>query len=159
MLAADDLPDTADALRQLVIEQREALRQRDGIIERLKAQLAWLRRQQFGRSSEKIDRQIEQLELQLEDLEEASAAKRAEQPAERALAKPARRPLPDHLPRQEIVHEPACTCPDCGRPMRRLGEDVSEVLEYVPASFRVIRHVRPKLSCARCERVVQSAAP
>lgn len=159
MLAADDLPDTADALRQLVIEQREALRQRDGIIERLKAQLAWLRRQQFGRSSEKIDRQIEQLELQLEDLEEASAAKRAEQPAERALAKPARRLLPDHLPRQEIVHEPACTCPDCGRPMRRLGEDVSEVLDYVPASFRVIRHVRPKLSCARCERVVQSAAP
>lgn len=162
MLDADDadLPDTPDALRQLVIEQRHALRQRDGIIEHLKAQLARLRRQQFGRSSEKIDREIEQLELQLEDLEESASARQPLRPRPISVPdKPVRRPLPDHLPREEVVHEPACACPSCGGQLRRLGEDVSEVLEYVPASFRVIRHVRPKLSCARCEKVVQSTAP
>jgi transposase len=125
----------------------------------LKAQLAWLRRQQFGRSSEKIDREIEQLELQLEDLEETSSARTTLRSADRGPVRSGRRPLPDHLPREEIVHEPACSCPDCGGPMRRLGEDTSEMLEYVPASFRVIRHVRPKLACARCERIVQSEAP
>jgi transposase len=63
------------------------------------------------------------------------------------------------LPREEIVHEPACSCSACGGPLRRLGEDVSELLEYVPVSFRVIQHIRPKLSCARCERIVLSEAP
>ena len=143
MLGADDLPESAEELRQLVLKQRAALAERDGIIERLKAQLAWLRRQQFGRSSEKIEREIEQLELQLEDLEESSSARIAASEPERGIARPGRRPLPDHLPREEIVHEPACTCPDCGGPMRRLGEDSSEMLEYMPASFRVVRHVRP----------------
>lgn len=78
---------------------------------------------------------------------------------DRAVGRPARRPLPDHLPREEIVHEPACSCPACDGPLRRLGEDVSEMLEHVPTSFRVVRHVRPKLPCARCERIVQSEAP
>ena len=159
MLGADDLPESAEELRQLVLKQRAALAERDGIIERLKAQLAWLRRQQFGRSSEKIEREIEQLELQLEDLEESSSARIAASEPERGIARPGRRPLPDHLPREEIVHEPACTCPDCGGPMRRLGEDSSEMLEYMPASFRVVRHVRPKLACSRCDRIVQSEAP
>jgi transposase len=156
----DDLPGTPEALRQLVIEQRHALRERDGIIEHLKAQLARLRRQQFGRSSEKIDREVEQLELQLEDLEESAAARLPLRlRATPDTAKPVRRPLPDHLPREEVVHQPACACPSCGGQLRKLGEDVSEVLEYVPARFRVIRHVRPKLSCRRCEKIVQSAAP
>lgn len=159
MLGADDLPESAEELRQLVLKQRAALAERDGIIERLKAQLTWLRRQQFGRSSEKIEREIAQLELQLEDLEESSSARIAASEPERSIARPGRRPLPDHLPREEIVHEPACTCPDCGGPMRRLGEDTSEMLEYVPASFRVVRHVRPKLACSRCDRIVQSEAP
>ncbi len=159
MLGADDLPETAEELRQLVLKQRVALAERDGIIERLKAQLAWLRRQQFGRSSEKIEREIEQLELQLEDLEETSSARIAASEPERSIARSGRRSLPDHLPREEVVHEPACSCPDCGGPMRRLSEDTSEMLEYVPASFRVVRHVRPKLACSRCDRIVQVEAP
>ena len=77
VLGADDLPENAEELRQLVLKQRAALAERDDIIERLKAQLTWLRRQQFGRSSEKIEREIAQLELQLEDLEETSSARRA----------------------------------------------------------------------------------
>jgi len=77
-----------------------------------------------------------------------------------APAKPKRKPLPEHLPRHSVEHRPsACCCPDCGGALKPLGEDVSEVLEYVPASFRVIRHVRPKLACAACDRIVQAAAP
>src|SRR5215472_17397072 len=102
-------------------------------IEKLKFQIAKLRRMQFGRSSERITRQIAQLELQLEELETGAAAQEAaaaevHPTAERG--KPKRKKLPDHLPRQEVVHEPendgACTCPDCGGAMARLGEDVTE---------------------------------
>ena len=78
-------------------------------------------------------------------------------------AKPKRKPLPDHLPRQEVVHQPAgdgaCTCPACGGGMARLGEDVTEVLDYVPGHFQVIRHVRPKYACRACDAITQAPAP
>ena len=138
-------------------------------IEKLKFQLAKLRRMQFGRSSERVTRQIEQLELRLEELEtgeaEAVAKARAADPVIpiRERAKPKRKPLPDHLPRQEVVHQPAddgaCTCPDCGKGMARLGEDISEVLDYVPGHFQVIRHVRPKYACTACDAMTQAPAP
>src|SRR4029077_8952340 len=73
--------------------------------------------------------------------------------------KPARRPLPAELPREQILHENPCACPDCGGKLRPLGEDVSEMLEYVRSHFKVIKHVRPKLSCASCQRIVQPLAP
>jgi transposase len=126
-------------------------------------------RLRFGRKSEKLERQIEQLELRLEDLQQTQAAEQktpsAASPSPEscpsmAPAKPARRPLPEHLPRQTQTHMPKhSACPDCGGELRKLSEDVSEMLEYVPESFRVIRHVRPKLSCQRCERIVQATAP
>lgn len=153
-----------DALRALILSQHEQLLSRDHEIEHLKLLIARLRRMQFGRRSEKLDRQIEQLELKLEDLEtnRAEAAppvRPASAEASAATRKPARRPLPEHLPRQikthELKHE---ACPQCGGELRKLGEDVSEVLEYVPASFVVIRHVRPKLSCTCCDCIVQAAA-
>jgi transposase len=140
-------------------------------VEKLKLQIAKLRRMQFGRSSERITRQIEQLELRLEELEtgEGEAAAKAEadtadpMPPIRERAKPKRQPLPDHLPRQEVVHQPAddgaCKCPDCGKGMARLGEDVTEVLDYVPGHFQVIRHVRPKYACTGCDAITQAAAP
>jgi transposase len=127
------------------------------IIDHLKLLLARLRRIQFGRKSEKLARQIEQLELKLEHLENQSVAStspsqnpsRSETP--NASGKPGRRPLPEHLPRQIRLCEPEQqACPGCGGELRKLGEDVSEVLERVPASFYVIRHVRPKLSCTAC---------
>src|ERR1700723_2143301 len=115
-------------------------------IEKLKLQIAKLRRMQFGRSSERITRQIEQLELRLEELETAEAEAVAKAgaadpvPPTRERAKPKRKPLPDHLPRQEVVHQPtdygACTCPDCGEGMAKLGQDVTEVLDYVPGHFQ-----------------------
>ena len=74
--------------------------------------------------------------------------------------KPVRRPLPEHLPREVRKYLPKQeACPDCGGELKPLGEDVSEILEYVPARFKVIRQVRPKLACACCERIVQAAAP
>ena len=148
------------------IAVNERLLSRENEIEHLKLLIAKLQRMQFGRRSEKVARQIEQLELRLEDLEAKRAAVSTE-PGETTAppnvsdtSKPARRPLPDHLPRQVQKHEPAETvCPDCGGALGRLGEDVSEMLEYVPGRFQVIRHVRPKLSCAGCDRIVQAPAP
>jgi transposase len=135
-------------------------------IEQYQAQLAKLRRMQFGRSSEKLDAQIEQLELMLEDLEEGQAARTApaveherdRSPRERR--QPLRRPLPEHLPREEIVHHPGSVCPGCGGThFSKLGEDVTEVLEKIPARLKVIRHIRPKLSCRSCETILQAPAP
>ena len=71
-----------------------------------------------------------------------------------------RKPLPPHLPREMVTHEPACACPGCGSTtFSRIGQDEREVLEYVPSSFKVIRHVRPKLSCRACETIVQQPMP
>jgi transposase len=149
----DDLPDSVDALKQLVREHRAEL-------ERLQLIIAKMRRMQFGRRSEQLDREVEQLQLRLEELQSSEAQITvASKPRTQEKAKPARGPLPAHLPRDQVVHEPACNCPDCGVAMRKIGEDVSEVLDYVPARFRVIRHVRPKLACPACERIVQVDAP
>jgi len=135
--------------------------------EQLKARLARLLRERFGASSEKLRGAIEQLELVLEDLEaqiaetapaepEPPAASAANQTTRR---KPVRKPLPPSLPRQTVEHPAPCACPQCGGALRPLGEDVTEVLEYVPGSFHVIRHVRPKLSCRTCESIAQASAP
>lgn len=154
------LPDDVAALKALVLEQRAQLATRVAEIEHLKLLIAKLRRMQFGRSSERLDRQIEQMELRLEELQTAQAELApAATPQTEEKTKPVRRPLPEHLPRERVVHEPACNCPDCGTAMKKIGEDVSEVLDYVPARFRVIRHVRPKLACPECERIVQVEAP
>lgn len=127
-------------------------------IERLKLEIARLRRMQFGRSSEKLSQRIEQLELMVEEFETSVGSRPPAQPLP-PKAKPARKPLPEHLPREAVVHTPDSNCPECGGSMQRIGEDVSEMLEYVPARFKVIRHVRPKLSCRCCQRVVQLPAP
>ena len=161
------------ALRTLILSQheqillqREQLASRDAEIEQLKLLIAKLRRMQFGRKSEKVERQIEQLQLRLDELE-ASRAEQAASVAERIAGpevarstKPARRPLPEHLPRVIRKILPKSTaCPDCGGALKYLGEDVSEILEWVPASFKVIRQVREKLACGRCDKIVQAEAP
>jgi transposase len=162
-----------DALRAMIVAQHEQLQahveqllSRDHEIQHLKLLIAKLQRMQFGRRSEKVERQIEQLELKLEELEanRAECAPAVEQPTVAStpavVSKPARRPLPEHLPRQIETHTPAeQACPQCGGTLARLGEDVSEMLEYVPASFKVIRIVRPKLSCTGCDAIVQAPAP
>jgi len=130
----------------------------------LKLLVLKLKRMHFGAKSEKLNGDMEQLELGLEELEanQAAADPLPVQPATAVVAtkKPARRPLPPELPREiETISPKQDGCPDCGGKLRPLGEDVSEVLEYVPARFKVIRTVRPKLSCACCSRIVQEPAP
>ena len=152
-----------EALRALAIEQQTELLSRDIEIDNLKLLVLKLKRMQFGRKSEKVDRQIAQLELCLEELEAApvtTPVPTVPASSEAVANKPARRSLPESLPRVTRTHAPKQeTCPDCGGKLRPLGEDVSEMLEYVPAHFEVIRLVRPKLSCAACERIVQAPAP
>jgi len=155
------------ALKALILSQHEQLLSRDHEIEHLKLLIAKLRRMQFGRKSEKLDRQIEQLELRLDELQATQAENTAachtpagDAPVPNRAAKPARKALPEHLPREVRTYLPKQqACPDCGGELKHLGEDVSEVLEYVPARFQVIRQVRPKLACACCERIVQAQAP
>jgi transposase len=176
MLSHADLPNDIEALKALLLASEQAVLERDDMLSGLRAQLnttaveiehlklviAKLRRMQFGRKSEKLDHQIEQLELQLEDLQASEGeAEREMPPLDKAPRKKSvRKPLPDHLPRDERIYAPAAdACPACGGGLRPLGEDVSEQLEFVPASFRVIRHVRPKLACACCDAIVQAPAP
>src|SRR6516164_9721018 len=168
MAAADPLPDLntldVEALKTLVRAQHAELVSRETEIEKLQLLLLKLKRMQFGPRSERLERQIGQLELRLEDLEGNLAASEPARPVltrnENESRKPARRPLPLELPRETETYSPQQeTCPDCGGKLRLLGEDVAETLEYVPARFKVIRTVRPKLSCADCARIVQEPAP
>lgn len=147
------LPDDVDALKGLVVEQGY-------LIEKLKAQLAELRRYRFGTKSENLD----QLELMIEDLEaraaeEVDAAPDREDTSCEEKDQPKRKPLPDHLPREEIVHAPEADCIHCGKPMRKMGADVREVLEYIPGRFVVQSHVRPKMSCRDCGTINQEPMP
>jgi transposase len=169
--------DTLDleAAKELVRTQREQLhtQQRklsshESEIAHLKLLLDKLRRMLFGAKSEKLVRQVEQLEFQLEELEAARGEDRIAEPPPKAEAisspdrvhEPTRRSLPEHLPREIETHLPERTCcPDCGGTLCKFGEDVTEMLERVPESFKVIRHVRPKFCCAHCDTVVEAPAP
>ena len=165
MSDASDLPDDIDALKALLLEARASLAERDLEIERLKAQIDKLKRMQFGRKSEKLNREIAELETRLEDLtasrgvaemREAQSGGRSRSAApERA----SREALPEHLPREEHVLEPGPTCPECGGQMQPLGEDVSEQLGRIAAAFKVIRTIRRKKVCACCHRIRQPPAP
>jgi transposase len=174
MTIAAELPDGIEELKRLLIASRaELAAAKAGLltrtleVEKLKVEIARLRRMNFGASSERMHRGLEQLELKLEELETAEAEAEAaaetvpaEEPApEQAPAKKKRRKLPEALPRRDIVHEPACACPACGGVMRKVGEDVTEILDYIPGRFEVIRHVRPAFSCRKCETMAQKPMP
>ena len=166
-LALHELPDDVATLKRLLLERdAEAEVQRTEVIaarlliEKLKLQIAQLRRMQFGRRSEQHDARVEQLELLVEELETGLAASPVPAVAPAALrTPPARRPLPPTLPRETQVHATACVCPDCGGALKELGEDVAEQLEFIPEHFKVVRHVRPKFACGKCDLIVQAPAP
>ena len=158
------LPDDVDALKRLIVVlSREAV-QADTLIEKLRFELARLKRARFGASSEKLGERVEQLELAIEALETDAAERLGAAPVvaevvEAARLRPARRALPEHLPRESVVHAGPCICPACGGGLRRIGEDVTESLDYVPGRFKVVRHVREAFACRACEQVVQAPAP
>ena len=174
MSDAPELPNDIDALRAMVLAQRAELElARSGLIEQryeieaLKARLARLLRATFGRSSEKLRSDIEQLELVLADLDEqlAETAAAIAPSTDTSDDEPnvTRGPLPAALPRKIIEHAAPRDgdggCPACGGVLRSLGANETEVLDYVPGGFHVVRHVRPKLSCRSCETIVQAPMP
>ena len=166
-ITADNLPDDIAALKQIIAGLTCDAVVAQAEIAKLKFQLARYRRAEFGRSSEKLAQDIAQLELAIEAVETDQAERLAAQPpvvaalieATAEAQKPARRPLPEHLPREEVAHPAPCTCPGCGGTLRKIGEDVTETLDYVPGRFKVIRHVRDKHACRSCDTVVQAPAP
>jgi transposase len=141
----------------------------EAMIAHLKLQIAKLRREQYGASAERSRRLLDQMELQLEDLEvdaaeddlaaDAAAAKTSTVTAfERR--KPARKPFPEHLPRERVVVPAPCSCPACGGTrLSKLGEDVTETIEVVPRSWKVVQTVREKFACRDCEKITQPPAP
>jgi transposase len=164
-IAPDNLPEDPAALKRIIAAMAQDALTAQAEIARLKFQLARYRRAEFGRSSEKLARDTEQLELALETLETDQAERLATaSPAVAAIVeakaqKPARRSLPGHLPREDLRHPARCTCPTCGGALRKIGDEVTETLDYVPGRFKVIRHIRAKLSCRACDMVVAAPAP
>ena len=156
------LPRDVDALHALVHELAGALTAEKLHIEQLKARIAQLKRVQFGRSSEKLDLEIAQLELALEELHEDEGARdTARSPALRSLGeKPERRPTFDHLAHDEImldIETRLCLC--CGGALHPAGESVSEMLDFLPAQLRVLRIRRAKYGCRTCGTIHQAPAP
>ncbi|SFL15699.1 IS66 family transposase [Falsiroseomonas stagni] len=166
------------ALRGDLVEERAARRAAElGLqaktleAERLRVQIARLRHERFGRSSERLAGEVEQLELRLDEVLADIAAtggtgdakdKAASGPApEEKTPRRGRRPLPENLPRRDVEHLPAegCACRSCGGALRKVGEDVTEILEYRPGRFEVVRHIRPALSCRVCEAMTQAPMP
>ncbi len=158
----------AAAAEDELIQARAVVSASDAMIRHLQLQIAKLRREQFGHSAERHARLIEQLEMQLEDMEtdlgqdraktDAAAAKTTVAAFERR--RPARKPFPDHLPRERVVVEAptSCTCCGSGR-IVKMGEDITETLEVVPRQWKVIQTVREKFTCRDCEQISQPPAP
>jgi transposase len=169
-MTTDVQQDKIDTLTGALAQRDASLKIAHLTIDKLKLELSYLRRMQYGRSSEKLDHDG-QLELMDSGMVPAPAANDQAAPnvpptadsgkKRSAKSRPGTRELPAHLPRHTIVHNPegGCNCAACGNGLRVIGQDVSEVLDYEPGNFLVIRHVRPKLACGGCQSIVQAAAP
>jgi transposase len=181
-ISLDALPEDPAALQAIILAQHQKIvgmaassRAYEALIQALKLTIARLKRQKYGASSEKIDREIAQLELALEGLEMAGAAAdpapESDEPANEAATNtatteqrlpPRRRGKPRiaaDAPREVITLDPGARCPDCGGALRLVGEDVAEILDFIAAKLKVIEIHRPKKSCRDCERMVQTPAP
>lgn len=173
-----DLPDDLEALKAALVAERgrRILAEADlsagqALIAHLKLQIEKMKRELYGPRAERTARLLDQLELQLEELE--SAATQDEIAAEQAAARagvthvsafarkrPARKPFPEHLPRERVVVAAPKSCACCGGShLSKLGEDVTETLESIPRQWKVIQHVREKFTCRDCERISQAPAP
>jgi transposase len=165
MLMEADLPDDVDALRALVLQQARKLESADAEVERLRAIIEAFQRHRFGRRSEQLD--PDQLQLGLEDIEtalaqaEAAGEARTGRSSEARPRKTNRGSLPTHLERiEQVVDIEDKACPCCGGALHPIGDDVSERLDVVPATFRVLVTRRPRYGCRSCESgVVQAPAP
>ncbi|WP_458792488.1 IS66 family transposase [Yoonia sp. MH D7] len=171
-----NLPDDPAVLKAMIaalqVENAKisaTLRVHDQLVQALRLRIAKLQKLAFGKSSEKIEREIEQLELALEGLLIA-VAEEDETPIDEGHDKPAsnevsaptlrRRPrVSDATLRERRELDPGTCCPDCGGDLRVVGEDVSELIDMIAAQMKVIQIARIKKSCRRCENMVQEPAP
>jgi transposase len=160
-LDLDNLPSDMVLLHGLLRDMAAVVEHRDDEIERLQTIIKQLQRTQFGRRSERLD--PDQLALALEDLDSNIGRAETSGPkgtVEIADKQPRRKPLPDHLPREEVVMDVANgACPCCGGVLHSIGESVSEILDGVPAQLRVLRITRPKYACRTCNTATQALAP
>ena len=155
--------DSLQTQNTTLVSEKESLLSENDL---LRYQLKLLKAKRFGRLSEKLNSQIEQLELWIEENEltwaEAVATDfSTDSDASKELnkEKPKRLKFPEHLAREDIILNPEATCPECGGTnWRKIADDISETLEYVPSSFKVIRHIRPRCACIACEKIVQAYA-
>ncbi len=168
------LPTDLAAAHALILRQRDELAAAEAraagaeaMIAHMKLVIAKLRREQYGQSSERGRKVLDQLELQLEELEAetsenaVAAEDKAAGVAVKSFARqrPVRAPLPAHLPRERVVIPAPCACPACGGKLAKLGEDITETLEIVPRQWKVIQTVREKFTCRSCEKITQPPAP
>src|SRR5437763_1226184 len=164
--STDHLPDDTAALKAALIEARAKLVGAEALIEQLQLVIAKMKREMFGPRSERSQRLIEQLELQLEELAAAAAEDETKVDAARVhvqgfTPRPAtRRNFPSDLPRRRVVHPAPACCPCCGgSKLSKIGADVTETLDVVPRQWFVTEHVREKFSCRSCEKITQPPAP
>jgi transposase len=185
--AAAQLPDDPAALKAMIaalqaenakVEEtiarlKASLRAHEALVQALRLRIARLKKQRFGQSSEKIAREIEQLELALENLEVSQVGSEAEMPPEeddevtapgaedKTVTAPRRRKprVTAATPRERIVLDPGESCPECGGALRLIGEDVSEILDLIAAKLKVVETARLNKSCRRCEHITQLPAP
>jgi transposase len=163
--ASDPFPDDTDALKAALIETRAKLSGAEALIEHLQLLIAKMKRELFGPRSERSQRLLDQLELQLEELAAATAEDEAKVEAAgvevRGFTRArTRRDFPAHLPRRRVVHPAPSACPCCGgTKLSKIGEDITETLDVVPRQLFVTQHVREKFSCRTCEKITQPPAP
>src|SRR5690606_22357982 len=164
-LAAQLLADAAKK-DQTIAQQSHQIKHHQLLNDKLKHELAILRRHRFGKSSEGLNSHQASLLDELVDADIAAieatlseAAESAGTPSAPAKRQPKRVPLPPALPRTIITHEPDNTECTCGCQLQRIGEDISEKLDYTPGTFTVERHVRGKWVCKHCERLTQAPVP
>ena len=169
------LPDDVAALRTALAAEQLARREAEArasgaeaMVAHLKLLIAKLRHEQFGASSERGRKLLDQLELQLEELEAGAAEDEATLDPDPAGSrdargstrrKPVRGPLPAHLPRERVVLPSPTACPCCQGKLSKLGEDITETLELVPRRWKVVQTVREKFACRACETITQPPAP
>lgn len=159
---------------EVIAHRDQAIIQRDELIDQLTHELAVLKRWKFGKSREQlapaqasvldeaIDGDIAAIQAELEQLVPTAAAATTRNAAAAPRTPPKRTPLPAHLPRREVHHEPdstTCQTSGCGCQMKRIGEDVAERLDYTPGVFTVERHVRGKWACVHCQTLIQAPVP
>ena len=170
----DPIPSDTESLRAALAAEQQARRAAEArasgaeaMVAHLKLLIAKMKRDRFGASAERGRKLLDQLEMQLEELEtaatedEAAANAAPDKTTVRPFtrAKPVRGPLPAHLPRERVVLPSPASCPCCGGKLAKLGETITETLESIPRTYKVIQTVREKFSCRTCETITQPPAP